>query len=248
MDEKIFTFILVLTRVSTFFLLLPVFGWTAVPVRIKVAVTVVLSVFFSAMTTVPAHPEPLSAVKVVILMSNEAVYGLCLGLVLTIMFSAVKVAGQIIEREMGLSIAEVIDPLTAESSNLLGSLFEMIFIIIFLAANGHHFFLLIISRSYDAFPIGSIPTIPMLAAGITKAGSAMFVAGLRLGAPVLAALLLMSVILAILARIVPEMNILFISLPLRVGVGLLMVIVMLPFISTFTAEFADFTAEILPLR
>jgi len=248
MDEKIFGFILVLTRISTFFLLLPIFGWASVPVKIKVAVTVMMTVFFTAITAVPVHPELLSAMKVIILMSNEAVYGLSLGLVLTTMFSVVKIAGRIVERQMGLNLAQIIDPLTSEQSKPLGSLFEMIFTIIFLAANGHHFFLLIISRSYQAFPIGSIPTISVLTAGITKAGSTMFIASLRLAAPIMAAFLLMSVILAVLARIVPEMNILFISLPLRVGLGLLMVIVMLPFISTFTAEFAEFTAEILPLR
>ncbi len=248
MDEKIFGFILVLTRISTFFLLLPIFGWASVPVKIKVAVTVMMTVFFATITAVPAHLEPLSAMKVIILMSNEAVYGLSLGLVLTTMFSAVKISGRIVERQMGLNLAQIIDPLTSEQSKPLGSLLEMIFTIIFLAANGHHFFLLIISKSYQTFPIGTIPTIPILTAGITKAGSTMFIASLRLAAPIMAAFLLMSVILAVLARIVPEMNILFISLPIRVGLGLLMIIVMLPFISTFTAEFAEFAAEILPLR
>ncbi|HEW78540.1 MAG TPA: hypothetical protein ENH34_01035, partial [Phycisphaerales bacterium] len=113
--------------------------------------------------------------------------------------------------------------------------------------NGHHLFLLIISRSYEAFPVGSIPTIPVLADGIVKAGSTMLMAGLRLAAPMLAAFLLLMVVLAVLARIVPEMNILFISLPLRVGLGLLMVAMFLPFINGFVAEFADWMGKLLPL-
>ena len=72
-------------------------------------------------------------------------------------------------------------------------------------------------------------------------------AGLKLTAPILAASLLLMVVLAILARMVQEMNILFISLPLRVGLGLLMVVVFLPLISTFVAEFGDLMGQLLPV-
>ncbi|MHC4149266.1 MAG: flagellar biosynthetic protein FliR, partial [Planctomycetota bacterium] len=119
------------------------------------------------------------------------------------------------------AMANILDPLTGERAQPLGMLLETIFILLFLSANGHHLFLLIISRSYEAFPPGTTPTIPVLAEGISKSTSAMLMAGLRLAAPMLAAFLLLMVILAVLARIVPEMNILFISLPLRVGLGLL---------------------------
>ena len=95
--------------------------------------------------------------------------------------------------------------------------------------------------------MGTTPTIPVLAEGISKSISAMLMAGLRLAAPMLAAFLLLMVILAVLARIVPEMNILFISLPLRVGLGLLMAAAFLPFINEFVAEFADWMGKLLPL-
>ena len=81
----------------------------------------------------------------------------------------------------------------------------------------------------------------------TVAISVMFVAGLRLAAPILAAFLILLVILAVFARIMPDMNVLFISMPLRVGLGLLMVGIFLPFINGFVGEFADWTAKLLPL-
>ena len=88
-----------------------------------------------------------------------------------------------------------------------------------------------ISKSYESFPIGSIPTIEMLTIGIVNAGTAMLIAGLKLAAPILSAFLLLMVVLAILARIVPEMNILFISMPVRVGLGFFMVAITIPFMS-----------------
>ncbi len=246
MVEKLLGFVMVLTRISAFFMVLPVFGWRTIPVRVKVGLTVLLAIFFSVITPLAIEPNRVSVLEAILLIANEATYGLALGLVAAIVFSAVKLSGRIIERQMGLAMAEVLDPLTGERTQPLGSLLEMIFIILFLSANGHHLLLLIISKSYEAFPAGSIPTVPVLTGGVVKAGSAMLIAGLKLAAPVLAAFLLLMAVLAVLARIVPEMNILFISLPLRVGLGLLMVMIFLPYINGFVAEFADWMGKLLP--
>jgi len=260
MLEKLLGFAMVLTRISAFFMLLPVFGWKTIPLRIKVAVTVLLAIFFSIITPhqlhsawVPTqqmsrpHSLQLNWCGAILLIANEATYGLALGLIIVCIFSVIQLAGRIIEGEMGFTMAQILDPLTGEETESLGSLLEMIFIILFLSANGHHLFLLIISRSYEAFPAGSIPTISVMASGVIKAGSAMFLASLRLAAPMLAAFLLLLVVLAVLARIVPEMDIWFISFPLRVGLGLLMAAIFLPFINGFVAEFVDWMAKLLPL-
>jgi flagellar biosynthetic protein FliR len=246
MVEKLLGFVMVLTRISAFFMVLPVFGWKSIPVRIKVGLTVLLAVFFSVVSPLAVDPNGVSVLKAILLIANEAAYGLALGLIAALVFSAVKLSGRIIERQMGLSMAQVLDPLTGERTQPLGSLLEMIFLILFLSANGHHMLLLIISNSYEAFPAGSIPTIPILTGGVVKAGSTMLIAGLKLAAPILAAFLLLMVVLAVLARIVPEMNILFISLPLRVGLGLLMVMIFFPFINGFVSEFADWMGKLLP--
>ena len=247
MIGKLFGFVMVLTRISAFFIVIPVFGWQSIPVRIKVAMAVLLAVFFSMITPVPVDAGQVSSVEAVLLLANEATYGLALGLVATLIFAVVKFSGRIIERQMGLAMAEILDPLTDERAQPLGSLLEMIFILLVLSANGHHLFLLIISRSYESFPAGSIPTIPVLTEGIIAAGSTMFIHGLKLAVPILAAFLLLLVILAVFARVVPEMNILFISLPLRVGLGLLMVALFLPFIASFVGEFARLMGKLLPL-
>ena len=247
MIEKLLGFVMVLTRISAFFLVIPVFGWKSIPARIKVAMTVLLAIFFSMITPLSVNAGQISSTEAVLLMANEATYGLALGLIATFVFAAVRLSGRIIERQMGLAMAQILDPLTGERTQPLGSLLEMIFIMLFLSANGHHLFLLIISRSYESFPAGSIPTIPVLAEGIINAGSTMLLHGLKLAAPILATFLLLMVVLAVLARMVPEMNILFISLPLRVGLGLLMVAIFMPFISSFVGDFAKLMGKLLPL-
>ena len=239
--------VMVLTRISAFFLVVPVFGWKSIPVRIKVSITFLLTIFFVFIIPVPLENSQVTLLEAILLLSNEAIYGFALGVIVSLIFSAVRLGGRIVERQIGLAMAQILDPLTGERTQPLGSLLEMVLILLFLSANGHHLLLLIISRSYDSFPVGSIPTIQILTTGIIQAGSAMFISGLKISAPILAAFLLLMVVLAILARIVPEMNILFISLPLRVGLGLLMMTIFVPFISSFVSEFADFMNKLLPI-
>jgi len=247
MIEKLLGFVMVLTRISAFFLVLPVFGWKSIPVRIKVAITVLLTMFFSMIIPFPIKAGEISPIEAILLLANEATYGLALGLIVTCIFAAVKFGGRVIERQMGLAMAQILDPLTGERAQPLGSLLEMIFILLFLSANGHHLFLLIISRSYESFPAGSMPTIPVLTEGVINAGSTMLLHGLKLAAPTLAAFIILMVVLAVFARMVPEMNILFISLPVRVGLGMLMVAIFMPFIGSFVGECAKLMGKLLPL-
>ncbi len=247
MIEKLLGFVMVLTRISAFFLVVPVFGWLIVPKTIKVAAVVLLAIFFSATSQLVAVEGHTSAVQAALLLSAEATYGLALGIIASVLFSALKLGGRIIENQMGLSMAEILDPLTQERAQPLATMLEMIFVLAFLAANGHHLLLRIIHRSYELFPAGRIPTIADLTGSILEATSMMLVAGLRLAAPVLAAILLLLVTLAILARIVPEMNIFFISFPLRIGLGFVMLVIFVPFIDGFVSEAAKMMAKILPL-
>ncbi len=245
--EKLLGFAMVLTRISAFFMILPVFGWKSIPANIKIAMTILISIFFSMLIPLHITSGTINVLKVILLLANEALYGLALGLIATLLFTAVQFSGRFVERQMGLAMAQIMDPLTGERTQPLGSLLEMIFVILFLSANGHHLFLMVISRSYEAFPAGSIPSISILVGGVVQASSAMLMAGLKLAAPMLAAFLLLMVILAVLARIVPEMNILFISMPLRFGLGLFMVAIFLPLFNSFVSEFADLMGKLMPL-
>jgi flagellar biosynthetic protein FliR len=245
--EKLLAFATVLTRVSALVLVVPVFSWQNIPVRIKAATVLLLTIFFFMVKAPQVSVASDSPLQIILILAMEATYGLALGLVLALVFGAVGLYGRMVERQMGLALAEVIDPMTGERSQPLSMLLEMLFIIMFLAANGHHLFVLTISRSYDVFAAGTIPNISTLTAGVMEAGSTMLIAALRLAAPLLAAFLLLLVALGVLARVAPEMNILFISLPMRVGLGLIMAMVFIPFINGFVSEFAEWMNKLLPL-
>ena len=123
----------------------------------------------------------------------------------------------------------------------------MLYKLLILAADGHHLLLIALARSYETFPIGSLPAIDKLTASITEAGSTMLILGLRMSAPILAAFLLMMVVLAFLARVAPETYILFLSLPRKVAMGLFKVGIYLPFIGNFVSEFVHWLNKLIPL-
>jgi flagellar biosynthetic protein FliR len=238
---------LIMARVSGFFLVLPVFGWPAIPQPIKAAIATLLSIFFYIYKPLALRPTELSPVESILLLGGEAVYGLALGLVAALLFAVVQFSGRVAEQQMGMTISEIVDPLKGEEAGELSSLMEMVFILLFLSADGHHLFLHVLSRSYDAYPVGTTPELGMLVESVVAASSAMFIAGLRLAAPLLGAFLVMMVALALFARLVPEMDILTVSLPARVALGLFLVAAFLPFIAGFVTEIAEWMGKLLPL-
>lgn len=247
LSGRLFGFFLVLTRVGAFFGAAPVFSWVAIPNKVKVTIAIFVSIFFASIYSCPYNIDNTAHLEMGIMMGSEAMYGLAMGYIVMFLFSAAKLGARIIERQMGLAMASVLDPLSGESSQPLGMLIEMIFILLFLQSNGHHMLLVVISKSYESFPMGSVPQIGVLLEGIITTGSTMLLLGLKLSAPILAAFLLMMVVLAILARISPEANILFLSLPLRVGLGMLMVGMFLPFLIGFIKDFAGWVDKLLPI-
>ena len=245
-EGRILAFVIVLTRVSAFMMSAPLFSWVAIPVRIKVAVAFLTSIFFAMIT--PAAGSVNSIIQVFLLLANEVVYGIALGLITTLLYSAVKISGRIAERQMGMAMAEVMDPFTGERAQPIGMTMEILFIMLLLSVNGHHFFLRTIATSFEVFEPGTTPELTVLVKGIISSGSLMLTMALKLAVPTIGVFMVLTVVLGILARIAPEMNILFISFPVRIGLGLIIITYLVPFINNYTVQFAKMLTKLLPLH
>jgi len=224
---------------------LPVFGSRALPMRVRAGIAFLVTAFFAVILPPTVGAEAARWPVAVVLLLREIVCGLALGLAISFVFSAVKQAGTIAGRQMGFALAEIVDPASGQRSDPIGVFFETIFILFFLVAGGHHLLLLAIRRSYDLFPVGAAPGAGAMAEGLVRAGSTMLLFALKLVAPLLAGTLVLSVVLAVLARAVPEMNVLLISLPLRVGLGLLLAAAIMPLMGAFTDELAGWMNRLL---
>jgi flagellar biosynthetic protein FliR len=139
---------------------------------------------------------------------------------------------------MGLSMSNVLDPMQDSQVSLTGNFIYIIAILFFLLLNGHHILLTALFKSYNVLPIDSFAFNETLFNNMLKVFSETFAIGFKISIPILAASLLAEVALGILAKTVPQMNVFVVGMPLKVGVGLLTLIAMIPmFISTMSITF-----------
>ncbi len=243
---RILGFVLVMTRLSAFFICVPIFNWRSIPNTVKVALGFWIAFFFAGEMTMPFDADKIVPLQAALMLCSEVVYGGAMGLAAALVFMAVRVGGSIADQQMGYAMAEVLDPLSGEQVELIAIILETLFILLFLVTEGHHLFLMMLQRSYQAFPIGSVPDIGKLTDMVVQSGAVMMTTGLKMAAPILALFLVMMVVLGVLARVLPDMNILFISMPLRVGAGLVVMIVFLPLVVDFVKEFSVWMNRLLP--
>ena len=226
---RVLPYMMLLGRVSAFVAVLPIFSWQVVPMIVRAGIAVLMTVFFGYILPLPqagaAQGHWLAASVLVV---GEIVIGLALGLAVNFVFQAVQQGGHMIVQQMGLAESGIIDPTTGEETETMAVFMETTFILLFLGANGHHLLLRVLGRSYQVFPLGGAPDAAALASGLVASGSMMLLLALKLAAPALAAFLVLAVVLAIVARVLPDMNVLMESFPLRVGLGLFMAAALVP--------------------
>lgn len=237
-------FALLLGRISAFLGVLPIFSWTSVPRRVRAALALLLTAFLAGITPRPAL-GPVAAATAGVMLVQEILCGLAMGLAARLVYSAVQQAGRYIGREMGLAMAEIVDPTTGERDQPIGTFFDLVFALFFLTTGLHHLLIRAIVQSYSAFPAGSVPSVGALTQGVVEAGSAMLLFALKLAAPIMAAFLILSVVLGILARVLPEMDILMTSFPLRIALGLFMAAAVMPVLDSFAFDLATWMNRLL---
>ncbi|GFN24135.1 flagellar biosynthetic protein FliR [Thermanaeromonas sp. C210] len=227
-------FFLVLVRLTSFMMTAPFFSIRNVPVLTKAGWGALLAVFLfpavlPAVQGDQAWGTPLVYSLAVV---NEALAGLALGYIANLLFTAVRVAGEILDLNMGLAMANLLDPQNAAPSTLLGQFFALLGLFLFLALDGHHALLLALRESFRLLPLGGVPFTEELVENVVGLWSSMFLWALRLVLPVLVVLVVADISLSLVARTVPQLNVFILSFPLKVGLGLLTLIVFLPLLAT----------------
>ncbi|GAA0331919.1 flagellar biosynthetic protein FliR [Bacillus carboniphilus] len=217
-------FLLIFIRVTSFFLVVPLYSYRTIPTIHKVGFSgfLTLIMYFSVDKQLPVIEE-----HFFLLLIKELMFGLLLGLVAYIILAAIQIAGGFIDFQMGFAIANVMDPQTGAQSPLMGQYFYTITLLFLLAVDGHHLLLDAIFYSYEFVPLAQ-ETLPLgkseLALFITKSFALMFLIAFQMSLPVVACLFLVDVALGITARTVPQLNVFVVGLPLKIGVSFIFII------------------------
>jgi len=215
-------FLLLFVRITALVVTAPVLGYEAVPVQIKVSMGLFLALVFYPLAAASAPQIDTRLIPLVVTTLKEAGVGLLIGFVLSLLLAGARFAGDIVGYGMGLSMANVFDPESAQDVSLVGEFLYMVSMLLFLLLNGHHFAIEALQLSYAAVPIGGLHLNMLLGEGVIRLTGFVFVIAVKLAAPIVVALFLVDVGLGILARVVPQMNIFMVSFPLKIATGLMM--------------------------
>lgn len=208
-------------RIGSFLVASPAFGGRFTPLTVRIVASVLLTLPIMARIRLPA-PETLSGISALKLVVPEMALGLTAGLVLTILFGAAAVAGDRIASTAGLSFAAQVDPAMGGQSPVVAQIFSIFLLMTFFALDGHLVALRIVIESYTALPPGSdFHPADLVAAGL-EAGTAMFSLGLGIMLPVVSVLLLLNIVIGVITRSAPALNLFSFGFPLTMTATLLL--------------------------
>ncbi len=237
------SFLIVTSRVAGFIGAIPVFSSAQTPGRIKTGLVIALSlVLFPIME--PYIPSiDFSPVPLALLVTAEVLLGLILGLVARLIFTAVEFGATVIGFQMGFAAANVFDPQNQRQVALISQFQNVFSILIFLAINGHHLFIQTAVLSYELLPPGQFNLSGEAVPYLMELAAHMFALGVQFSAPILTVLLLSGLILGILARVFPQLNVFLLSFPINIGTAFIVIALTLNLISTLLRREFDALSE-----
>jgi len=227
------SFMLTLIRISVVVFLLPFFGGKALPRLIKAVLCLVMAIGLWPHLTFDPRYFPSSIWGLLLILFGELTLGLVLSLAIRCFFAAIQTAGQIIGFQMGFSMMSIVDPLTGTSIELTSQFAYMIALLLFLSLNGHLYLLTGFSKSFELIPPGGLIVNPKVFDNLIYFSSQIFVLAIKIAAPVIVAELLVSCGLGIIARLAPQLNVLFVGFPIKIAVGFFFLGIMFDLIALF---------------
>jgi flagellar biosynthetic protein FliR len=216
-------FMLVLIRFSGLIVSAPVLGSRNFPPTGKIALA-----GLSAMLVVPTlpalgQPLPDEPLALGLLAAGELLIGLMMGFVMTLVFAAIQVGGQIMDMQTGFGLMNVFNPTLETQFPIFGFFFFIVAVLYLLLTNGHHLMIRALVATFDKIPLGGFVLHPQLLREVSTWGGAMFYDGLLIAAPVAGSMLVAYVTMGLLGRVVPQIHLFVVGFPITIALGLFVV-------------------------
>ena len=210
----------------------PVFGSGVLTEKMRIGF-IVLFAYCLGRAIAPSSVVEAGGIIYSLLVIKECVIGIFLGLVCRFAIDSLQLAGEIIGQEMGFAMANIVDPVSEIEVTTLGQILYAIIILAFLSINGHHLFLRLLGESFNLIPCEAWISLNKLAAASRDFMKGMFFLSIKLAGPLFAFLFVLTTILAVMARTIPEVDILTVGFPARVAMGLFGMVVTMGYLMVF---------------
>ena len=215
------SFLLVFARIGAMVMLMPGLGEVNVPVRVRLAIALSLTLIILPLHRAAYQVDLQSLAPMVVLLVHEIVIGIVLGATARVTLSALQVAGSVIAQQLGLGFVTAVDPTQGQQGVIVGNFLSILGVTLLFATDAHHLVIAALDESYRIFAPGTLMPAGDVASLATRAFGAAFKIGLQLAAPFIVFGLVFNVGLGILARLMPQMQVYFVGVPLSIVIGFL---------------------------
>jgi len=240
-------FMLVFARIGTMIMLLPGLGEVSVPVRLRLTVALLLAALLLPLHRDAYQIDLTSIGPVLILFAEELLIGALLGTTARLTISALQVTGSIVAQQLGLGFVTAVDPTQGQQGVIVGNFLTILGITLIFATDLHYLVIGALDDSYTLFRPGEVPLTGDMAALITRTIEGAFRIGVQLSAPFLVFGLLFSLALGLLSRMMPQMQVYFVGIPLSIMVGLVIfVLVIGAMMTTYLVYVEDVLHQLAP--
>lgn len=218
--HPLLVFIVVLARVGGMVTFAPFWAHKAISVQVRIVLAMILSLALTPIlaSRLPTPPSDLLQLAPIIVL--ELLVGFAFGFVGRLVFSALELAAQIIGFQMGFSLAGTIDPATQAQTAALGVIAQMLGLVVLMAGDGHHWFLLATMRSFQEIPAGGAHITADVAQLFLRLSADAFAVGVSLAAPAIVMLLAVELALAVAGRAIPQIQVMMLGFPIKIFAGL----------------------------
>lgn len=217
-SHEIMIFMLVITRVGALMMSSPHIGSAVVPVRVRVFLTLVLSVLLTPLVGEGAAPPATNLAALLVQVAQEMMVGIAFGMAIQILVAGLQISGQTASQMSGVSLADVVDPTFESQIPAFSQVLHLVAILVFLVGGGHHELMRALIDSFRWLPPGQSPPTEELTSALMEITSQSFVLGLRAAAPIMVALLVATLLMALVSRTVPQLNVMQVGFGLNIAV------------------------------
>ncbi len=211
--------VLVALRVGGLLLVAPAWSSKQIPMRLRTALLVIFAVLLLPSGMESAHQAGLAITPASFL--SETALGMAFGLSAALTIAGAEFAGELMTTTIGLSGAAIFDPVNNTQGSILAAFMQVLALVILMGTGGHLMMLQAVGQSFAIFPLGAPINISAGLFALVKSASTIFATGVQFASPVIAAILLANIALAVLGRAAPQLQIMSIAFPLQIGIGLL---------------------------
>lgn len=220
--------LLIFIRILSAFAATPIYSHASIPGQIKVFIAFIIAYIIFSISGSVNIPIDFNAWWLLSMALKEIVVGLILGFSVNLIFYGFNFAGTFIGFDMGLAMAQVMNPIEETNGNVIGQVIYYLALMIFFIINGHHYIIRALEFSFKVIPLGEYQANESIFNLIIKYSASVFVLAVKIASPILVSFFLIHIAEGILARMIPQMQVFFVTQPLKIGIGFLLIVAILP--------------------